>query len=154
MRYHMHPGCHAQHGQSPAPPASVIAHLVAENIWICQGPPPEEPSITPVYMLASEAPAASSPSGRGVPAAQGALAVPTGAIFIRFKEGTLAESRRAEIEQAGYTLTNIPPYAPHAAWVQSADGGIAAALNGASKLLDLQDVENVEPQMLQERRGK
>jgi hypothetical protein len=167
MRYHLHPGYHALHGQAPAPAMTVIAHLEAEKIWICQqgrqgdketrgegerggqGNREHHSSITPVYTLAREAPDNSSPSGRGAPAP---LAVPTGAVFIRFKEGVSAESHRAAIEQSGYTITNIPPYAPHATWVEATNGGIAAALNGVSKLAELPDVENVEPQMLQQMR--
>lgn len=80
----------------------------------------------------------------------GLPAVPTGQIFVRFAEGVKAESRRQEINRAGYELVESVPYAPHAAWLRSRSGDIAAALAGIPRLEQLPDVENVEPQMLME----
>ena len=81
----------------------------------------------------------------------GPLAVPTGLVFVRFREGTAAGARRADIERAGYELVQVPAYAPHAAWVCAQPGGIAAALQNSAALAALSGVENVEPQMLMER---
>lgn len=41
-------------------------------------------------------------------------------------------------------------YVPQAAWLRAPSGDIAAALAGLSRLEQLADVENVEPQMLME----
>jgi hypothetical protein len=91
--------------------------------------------MTPVYRLEPDGP----------------LAVPTGKVFVRFKEGVEAETRRAEIEGAGYEIIQTPPYAPSSAWVRSAGGDIARSLSDIEALEKLADVENVEPQMLVER---
>jgi hypothetical protein len=79
------------------------------------------------------------------------VAVPTGQIFLRFKEGVDASTRREEIERAGYEIVQIPPYAPSSAWVRSASGDLAKSLADIEALERLADVENVEPQMLVER---
>lgn len=81
----------------------------------------------------------------------GAPAVPTGRVFIRFKEGVLADKRRREIEQAGYEIAQTIPYAPHAAWLLARSGEIVDALTGIQALEKIPDVDNVEPQMLMQR---
>lgn len=81
----------------------------------------------------------------------GPLAVPTGEVFVRFKEGVEAAERREEIERAGYEVVSVPPYAAHCAWVRSDSGDVARSLSGLGALEGLPDVENVEPQMLVER---
>jgi hypothetical protein len=81
----------------------------------------------------------------------GTTAVPTGQIFIRFKDGVQVEDRRTQIEQAGYEITQRVEYAPQAAWLQSRSGEIADALAGIQALEKIADVENVEPQMLMQR---
>jgi hypothetical protein len=48
----------------------------------------------------------------------------------------------------------VPAYAPHAAWLEAADGSLAQALGGIARLEALSDVENVEPQWLTERAAK
>ena len=78
----------------------------------------------------------------------GALAVPTGQVFVRFAEGVAAETRREELARAGYEVVQLLAYAPQAAWVRARSGGIAEALTGIPALEALADVENVEPQML------
>jgi len=83
--------------------------------------------------------------------ATGGLAVPTGLVFVRFKDTVNAESRRAQIRQAGFEIAEVVAYAPQAAWVQSASGNAAEALARVENLERLPDVENVEPQMLLER---
>jgi hypothetical protein len=81
----------------------------------------------------------------------GSPAVPTGNIFIRFAEGTSAETRRDEIERAGYEVVESLSYAPHAAWLRSRRGDAAQALKDVGKLERIPDVENVEPQFLMKR---
>lgn len=84
----------------------------------------------------------------------GTPAVPTGRVFIRFREGVRAEERLQEIDQAGYEIAQRIAYAPHAAWLQARSGKIADALTGISALEKLADVENVEPQMLMPRANR
>lgn len=81
----------------------------------------------------------------------GAPTVPTGRIFIRFREGLSVEARRREIEQVGYQIAESLAYAPHAAWLQARSGEIADALTGIPGLEQIAGVENVEPQMLTHR---
>jgi len=82
------------------------------------------------------------------------LAVPTGQVLVRFTEGVPATAHTTEIEQAGYRLVESLSYAPHAAWVCARSGEIADALSHLSKLEQLPDVANVEPQMLMERANR
>ena len=81
----------------------------------------------------------------------GAPAVPTGRVFIRFKEGVAVKDRLQEIEQAGYEIAQSIEYAPHAAWLRARSGEIADALTNFQTLERITDVENVEPQMLMQR---
>ena len=132
---------YAVHNRSPELPAPGAVLLLNDGeIAVFQGEPDEARltaetgALSPVYAL--------QPSG--LPA------VPTGQIFVRFAEGVKAESRRQEINRAGYELVESVPYAPHAAWLRARSGDIAAALAGIPRLEQLPDVENVEPQMLLE----
>ena len=84
----------------------------------------------------------------------GTPAVPTGRIFIRFKENIPAQERRREIEQAGYEIAQAIVYAPHAAWLRALSGAIVDALTGIPTLEKIADVENVEPQMLMQRANR
>jgi hypothetical protein len=84
----------------------------------------------------------------------GALAVPTGQLFVRFAEGVSAASRAEALREAGYQLVDSPRYAPHTAWVRSLAGDIGAALSGVNRLATLPDVEHVEPQMLMARHSR
>lgn len=85
----------------------------------------------------------------------GTVAVPTGRVFLRFRAGVEAATRRPEIEAAGYRLEEVPSYASHAAWLLPKKGDIAGALAGIDELKKLPDVEAVEPEMLRQsaRRG-
>jgi hypothetical protein len=80
----------------------------------------------------------------------GPIAVPTGRLFVRFREGTSAAGRASDIERVGFEIEHVPGYAPHAAWVRARESGIAASLGGMASLEAIADVENVEPQMLME----
>lgn len=84
----------------------------------------------------------------------GAPAVPTGRVFIRFKEGVPVERHLREIEQAGYEIAQRLDYAPHAAWLRAHSGEIADALTQIPALEQIADVENVEPQMLMQRANR
>jgi hypothetical protein len=97
---------------------------------------------------------AASPGDVGpVYAAQsgGSSAVPTGRVFVRFKDGVRAGEYRQQIERAGYEIEQSPEYAPHTAWLRSRSGKIIDALAGVQALEKIDDVENVEPQMLMQR---
>jgi hypothetical protein len=132
-------GYYAVHGRPPHAPAENAVSLFQEGtIAVFRGQPPEERDrssnpISPVYALRSGPPA-----------------VPTGLVFVRFRDNVSAETCRNELDRAGYEIVQIPEYAPHAAWVRARSGEIAEALAGLSTLAELPDVENVEPQMLVE----
>lgn len=135
-RYAVHRGA----GEREAPGAEMT--FEREGIAVFRGEPGKAragaATLTPVYELRPDGPPA----------------VPTGKIFLRFKEGVEAASRREEIERAGYEIIETPPYAPSAAWVRSAGGDVARSLSDIGALEKLADVENVEPQMLVERAGR
>jgi hypothetical protein len=79
---------------------------------------------------------------------KGRLIVPTGRVLLRFREGVSADSRRPDIEAAGYEIEEVPPYAPNAAWVRRKGGDIAGSASARQSLRKLADVENIEPQLL------
>lgn len=95
-------------------------------------PAPDRRRLRPVYRLLPDGP----------------LLVPTGLVFVRFKEGVPAEDRRRQIAEAGFAVDSIPPYAPHGAWLKPADGEVSSALSGIGALEALPDMVNVEPQLL------
>ena len=78
----------------------------------------------------------------------GALAVPTGLVLIRFREGASARKGSADIARAGYEIASVLEYAPRAAWVRAATGSIEDSLRNLAALQALPGVESVEPQML------
>ena len=80
--------------------------------------------------------------------------VPTGRVFIRFKDNVRVEKHLLEIDHAGYEVTQKIDYAPHAAWLKVRSGKIADSLKGIQGLEKITDVENVEPQMLTQRTAK
>ena len=130
-------GRYAVHrGDEKQTAAGAEAVFEQEGIAVFRGEPGESPApdapLTPVYKLHPDGP----------------VAVPTGKIFLRFREDVDASTRREEIERAGYEIIQTPPYAPSSAWVQSASGDPARSLSDVGALEKLPDVENVEPQML------
>jgi hypothetical protein len=140
--YVLKSGHYAVHQRPPDMPAPDAALLLDDGaIAVFQGEPDEAAEaaqaggLSPVYGL--------QPSD--LPA------VPTGRVFVRFAEGVKAETRRQEIDRAGYELVESPVYAPQAAWLRARSGDLADALAGIPRLEQLPDVENVEPQMLMER---
>jgi len=128
----------AVHGVVPEALRPIVTLALEEGVALCRGRPDPGPLrrqhvvVTPVYAL-------------GV---RGRIAVPTGRAFVRFRDDVRAEDRHAELRQAGYVLASVPPYAPHAAWVEAAEGGPAAGLRGLARLAAVRDVVEVEPEML------
>ena len=142
MHYVQQSGYYALHNlQSETEASGAVTTLNDGMIAIFSGTPQTSRSsapdvvISPVYAL--------QPGG--------SLAVPTGLVFLRFKEGVAATSKQADIQAAGYTIDNIPPYAPHTAWVRSQSNNIADSLSGVDRLEQISDLENIEPQMLMQR---
>jgi hypothetical protein len=132
------------HGEGKQDAADAEMTFAPEGIAVYKGAPREAgaakagaraSTLTPVYRLHPNGP----------------LAVPTGNVFLRFRENVEAATRREEIERAGYEVVEIPPYSPSSAWVRSASGDVARSLSDLDALEKLADVENVEPQMLVER---
>ena len=84
----------------------------------------------------------------------GGLALPTGQVFIRFKEGVQVEEHAEKIRNAGYEIAQSVSYAPHAAWLRPNSGDVADGLAKIPALEKIPDVENVEPQMLRPRANR
>jgi hypothetical protein len=81
----------------------------------------------------------------------GPLAVPTGRVFVRLAAPLRPGQRRAELAAAGFEIERELAYAPQAAWLRPAAGGVEAALRGLDALARIPGIEHVEPQMLLER---
>lgn len=79
------------------------------------------------------------------------VVVPTGRVFVRFRDGMDAAAQGAAFARAGYRLVRALDYAANAAWVEALDGDAASALGGLARLAALEGVENVEPQLLEAR---
>ncbi len=133
--YEQMPGYFALHGGS-LPTDEAVALFEPEGIAVVRGAPsaPLAPgqAISPVY----------TPVGGEAPA------VPTGQLFIRFREGERVEAHRSALVQAGFSITSTPEYAPQAAWLRARSGSIADALGGVTTLRRLPGVESVEVQLL------
>ena len=135
------PGHYAIHGPLPAHLVpSVLLHL-DQSIAVCRGTP--DPQLMQDKSLAITAVYSLEPNGPP--------AVPSGLVFLRFREAIKAEEQHQTLASIGYTMTDIPPYAPHTAWVRHKSRDIAAALTNLPSLETLSDVVNLEPQMLTKR---
>jgi hypothetical protein len=137
--YRRQPELIAIHDRIEPPPGwEVVLTLDDPPIVICRGDTRTLPStllhatLTPVYAL----------TRRGAPA------VPTGLVLVRFREGIAAAACGDAMAREGFTIHDVLPYAPSAAWVKAASGGIPASLRGIPALESLADVVNVEPQMV------
>lgn len=134
-------GLYAIHGDvPPALEPLVVFRLHDGQIAVCRGEPEEiqdlrSGTISPVYALEPHGPPA----------------VPTGRLLVRFAEHVGIGEREALLRRSGYHVAQDLPYAPQAAWVQAAQGGIAASLNGIPRLEQLPAIMNVEPEMLMQR---
>lgn len=127
-------GYYAAHGQARNTAEAAVLSLNDGQIAVFKGEPQGDDSqISAVYKAGA------------------ALAVPSGLVFVRFAKDVAAESQGQALKQAGYTIDDVPPYAPNAAWVRDAGGDIAAALTHIGALEKLDRVENVEPQLLMQR---
>lgn len=115
---------------------ATLVQKLDDNFAVFQGPPPPSDlaagTALPVYRT--------EPSG--------AFAIPTGRVWVRFKEGIDAAAKHVAIARAGFHLEESPAWAKHAAWLRAGSGKIADALSAAHRLGALGDVEHVEPQML------
>jgi hypothetical protein len=96
-----------------------------------QAPPAGSRSMTAVYTLAP-----------------GRLAVPTGRVFVRFREDVVPAARSDDLQRAGYRIAQTLAYAPSAAWLEADDGEVVSALRNIEKLERMNGVVNVEPQLL------
>jgi hypothetical protein len=79
------------------------------------------------------------------------IGVPTGRVFVRFRDEVPVNARRGDLERAGYRIVKTLAYAPSAAWLEADDGRMASALANIGRLEALNDVVNVEPQLLASR---
>jgi hypothetical protein len=138
------------------------------DLFACRGPAPEGLGAEPAgelpgegIALARAAPGAAAPEA-GLTAVSavyragegGPVGVPTGQVFVRFAAGAAAEAQRQRLLEAGYEITEVPVYAPHAAWLKARSGDPADALRGLGRLTALPGVEHVEPQILSARAWK
>jgi hypothetical protein len=123
------------------PPHGARALLTVDdgNVTVFERAPPDVPSPRLVAVYAD---------------ASGAIAVPTGRVFVRFLEAVRADGERARLRDAGFDVVEIPAYAPHCAWVEAADHDPATALVRISALRALAGVAHVEPQLVRPRAMK
>ena len=142
--YIKQPAC-AVHHRAPGTPAPGAAFLLNDGeIAVYTGDSPASEllssgvAVTPVYSQRSSS----------------LQVVPTGQVFIRFRDGINVETRRRQITEAGYEIAQSLAYAPNSGWLRAQSGNAADALNHLVQLERLPDVENVEPQMLRERVGR
>ncbi len=76
------------------------------------------------------------------------IGVPTGRVFVRFRDGVPASAKREDLRRAGYRIAETLSYAPNAAWLEADDGRLASALANIGRLEAVREVVNVEPQLL------
>lgn len=135
-------GVFALHGEHLPVSAQVVLRFEPERISVLSGAPPlpldPNQSVSPVYAA----------SGRD------ALAVPTGQLFVRLRQGVAVADVRAELEQTGCVIAKELDHAPEAAWLRARSGSIAEALGCVARLRGLAVVENVEPQLLMQRMAR
>ncbi|BAY09298.1 hypothetical protein [Calothrix sp. NIES-2098] len=138
--YSRQSGYYAVHYKQPNAISSTAALVLNEGkIAVFAGEPKSTitDTVSPVYQLQG-----------------GSVAVPTGLVLIRFAQDVDVESQKAAIDRAGYEVELILAHAPHAAWLRAKSGKMSDAFQGITRLEALPNVENVEPQMLMERRKR
>lgn len=139
--YTLMDGYFAVRGPIPPHPALSLAATLEDDLALYRGTPPDAVlsdrrlTVLPVYALSSNGP----------------LALPTGRIFLRYKESIDITTQRDAIERAGYSLTGALPYAPDSGWVERSNGRMDEALAHMDALFRLPGISNVEPQMLSTR---
>lgn len=142
LRYTRQADLYAVHGPFPSQLRPAIKDTIEEDVLtICRGIPP----------LPTDLPASVTLTAVYRVDPQGPLAVPTGRIYVRCKLGTSIKGHQTQCEKLGYTIVEVPPYAPHTAWVQSTTGDVAASVRHFERLTTLSGVEHVEPQLLMQR---
>jgi len=87
-------------------------------------------------------------------AASGAIAVPTGRLFVRVSEGMRARSFDSRFAKLRLCLDEAPDWAPNTVWLRHVDGDVAAALAAMTGLRTLPDVASVEPELLRSRSAR
>ncbi len=129
-------GFFALHGESPPASRPVVLEFAPERIAVLSGAPPlpldPNQTVSPVYAAAGS----------------DALAVPTGQLFVRLRQGLVVADMRAELERTGCVIARELDHAPEAAWLRARSGSIAEALGCVARLRGLAEVANVEPQLL------
>lgn len=145
LRYARQPDLYAVHGSLPSHLKTSVEYTIEEDVLtICRGTPP----------LPADLPASLTLTAVYRVEPHGALAVPTGRIYVRCKPGTSVNECRTQFEKLGYRIVEVPPYAPHTAWVQATTGNAATSLRNFEHLNTLPDVEHVEPQLLMQRTSR
>jgi hypothetical protein len=132
-------GFFALHGEPPPVSTQVVLRFEPERIAVLSGAPPlpldPNQSVSPVYAAAGS----------------DALAVPTGQLFVRLRQGVAMAAFRAALEPTGCVIAMELDHAPEAAWLRARSGSIAEALGCVARLRGLAEVENVEAQLLMQR---
>jgi hypothetical protein len=134
-QYRVVEGYFAVHGQPAAPGAALhfspekIAIYPTDRLAHVDAP---RSQLTPAYSL-----------GKG-----GALAVPTGKVFVRLAADQKFAERAKSFRDAGYEIDQTLSYAPNAGWLRPRSSSIGASLSAIKDLAAMPGVENVEPQML------
>jgi hypothetical protein len=82
------------------------------------------------------------------------LAVATGAVFVRLAKSLPATELVKHLRPLGLHITELPAWAPNAAWVAGGDNQPCLALTQMSRIQDLPGVVHVEPQFLMEARSR
>lgn len=125
-------------------PVLTVTGDEGESIAVYRGGPAERrawsadaSAVTPAYTLSATR-----------------IGVPTGRVFVRFRDDVPVSARREDIERAGYRIVKTLAYAPSAAWLEADDGRMSSALANIGRLEALSNVVNVEPQLLASRAAR
>lgn len=78
----------------------------------------------------------------------GTLGVATGRVFVRFREGVDPRSREPDLARLGLRVAEVPPYAPHAAWLESTGSDPLAPLAALDAIRALPGVDHAEAELL------
>ncbi len=120
----------------------VEMRLTGDGVSILRGTPPSDLGLDlellPVYAAAKD----STP------------AVVTKRIFLRLEVDTPIDTVRGDIEALDFSIDDVPPYAPHCAWLEPKSGRVVDALSKLSRLRALPRAAHVEPQLLRPRGWK
>lgn len=119
-------------------PTSVSANVICwldQDLAIVRGPPPSDETLNvnvlPVYTATTDSPPA----------------VATGRVFVRLEQTEDARAYAPRIEALGFTIREVPVYAPNCAWLVARSGVAADALRRLGTLEHLPHVAKVEPEL-------